>query len=102
MVGTLYTQFIFIRTSNVIRCGTANSTPLVGVGLRSASSTTRRTMEQKQICTNRSNNFKDLLLYIEATLRDLADTLDDLQTVKMLIQAEIALSRGGADENTTH
>lgn len=59
-------------------------------------------MEQKQICTDRSSNFKDLLLYIEATLRDLADTLDDLQTVKMLLQAEIALARGGVNENTTH
>lgn len=59
-------------------------------------------METKQICTNRETNFKDILLYMEATLRDLADTLDDLQTVKMLLQADIAMTKGGANENATH
>lgn len=59
-------------------------------------------MESKQICTNRETNFKDILLYMEATLRDLADTLDDLQTVKMLLQADIAMAKGGANENATH
>ena len=59
-------------------------------------------MEPKQICTNRETNFKDILLYMEATLRDLADTLDDLQTVKMLLQADIAMAKGGADESATH
>ena len=59
-------------------------------------------METKQICTNRETNFKDILLYMEATLRDLADTLDDLQTVKMLLQADIAMAKGGANESATH
>lgn len=59
-------------------------------------------MESKQICTNRETNFKDILLYMEATLRDLADTLDDLQTVKMLLQADIAMAKGGANESATH